>query len=318
MTVSHTREGRYSVTIQQLEYILEVKRCGTIAQAAKNLYVTPACVGNAVRALEEELGFAIFDRSWHGVVPTPQGKKALEHARNICEQQKLLLQSAQEVRTICIETGANVLFSDVFLRLMDEYRGQPDVVFCHRQSTDAPGGQSPMDRVRDLETDLYVRFIQGEDTRVTVSKRSAHKKGLSFQLRGALPAAVYIGEGHPLYRKEDLQPSDLAQDCLIDMPKAQLANSGMIGRKLGFSPARTILASENKTRWDLVAAGHGYYFGPQLIDHRIGPQYFRCIPVPDFCYHLAAITNPTHPIAPEAQRYLELLDEQIASVRIGG
>ena len=318
MTVSHTREGQCSVTIQQLEYILEVKRCGTIAQAAKNLYVTPACVGNAVRALEEELGFAIFDRSWHGVVPTPQGKKALEHARNICEQQKLLLQSAQEVRTICIETGANVLFSDVFLRLMDEYKGQSDVVFCHRQGTNVSSNQKAFDRLLAFETDLYVYSIQGEDTRVPLSKRSAHKKGLSFQLRGSLPAAVYIGEGHPLYRKEDLRLSDLAQDCLIDTPKALLSGSGMIRRKLGFSPAHTILASENKTRWDLVAAGHGYYFGPQLIDHRIGPQHFRFIPVPDFCYHLAVVTNPLHPIAPEAQRYLELLDEQIAPVRIDG
>ena len=318
MTVSQTRKGRCSVTIQQLEYILEVNRCGTIAQAAKNLYVTHACVGNAIRALEEELGFAVFERSWHGVVPTPQGLKALEHARAICEHQKLLMQSAQEVRSVHIETGFNVLFADVFLRLMKEYRGRTDIVFCHRQnrSSDVSDGQSVEDRLLAFETDLFVDFIQGEGSQLTVRKRAARQKGVSLQLRGAVPAAVYVGAGHPLYQKADLQLSDLEQDCLVDTPKALLAKSGMIRRKLGFSPARTLRASESRTRWELVAAGCGFYFGPQLLDDRVGELTFRRIPVPGFQYHLAAITNPARPLSPEAQRYLDLLDEQIVRIRV--
>lgn len=304
------------MTIQQLEYILEVNRCGTIAQAAKNLYVTPACVGNAIRALEEELGFSLFDRGRHGVAPTPQGIRVLEHARTICEHQKLIVQSAQEVRTIRIETGLSTLFSDTFVRLMDEYRNRTDVRFCHLQnrSTDVSDDQSPADRLLSFETEIFVDLIQGEGSQLTMRKRATRQKGLSFQLCGALPAAVYIGSGHPLYHKPDLQLSDLEQDCLIDTPKALLAKSGMIRRKLGFSPARTMLASESRTRWDLVAAGHGFYFGAQLPNDQIGPHTLRCIPVPGFRYHLAAITNPVRPLAPEVQRYLELLNDKIAAI----
>lgn len=308
------------MTIQQLEYILEVNRCGTIAQAAKNLFVTPACVGNAIRTLEEELGFAIFERSWHGVVPTPQGKKALEHARTICKHQKLLAQSAQEVRTVRIETGFNPLFSDVFLQLVEEYRGRTDVVLCHQQPQNASkiGGQTASDRLLALETDVFVDFIQGMDSRVALRKYAAVKKQLSPQLRATVPSVVYIGAGHPLYHKPDLQLSDFAQETFVDMPRALVANSGMLKRALGFTPAHILLAAEGETRRKLITDGHGFSFGPQFSD-RLSRQYgFRTVIVPEPASYLLAITNPIRPLSPEAQRYLELLDAQIASIRTDG
>lgn len=305
------------MTIQQLEYILEVNRCGTIAQAAKNLYVTPACVGNAIRALEEELGFSIFERSWHGVVPTPQGKRALEHARNICKHQKLLTQSAQEVRTVRIETGLNPLFADVFLQLIEEYRGQTDVILCHQQPQNAgkSGGKSVEDRLLALESDVFVDFVQGTDSRVVLRKYSALKKRLSPQVRATVPAVVYIGAEHPLYHKPDLQLSDFAQETFIDTPRAMVANSGMLKRALGFTPAHILLAAEGETRRKLIAEGYGFSFGPQFSD-RLSQRYgFRTVLVPDSSSYLLSITNPIRPVSSEVQRYLELLDAQIASIR---
>ena len=306
------------MTIQQLEYILEVNRCGTIAQAAKKLHVTHACISNAVRTLEEELGFAIFERSWHGVVPTAQGAKALEHARTICEHQKLLVQSAQEIRTVRIETGVNPVFSDVFLSLLNEYKGRTDVTFSHRQSRskELSNNQSAADRLLSFETDIFVDFIQGEGCQLHLRKRAAFQKKLSIQVRAAIPAVLYIGPGHPLYHKEDLPLSDFAQDTFVDTSKALVAKSGMLRRALGFSPARTLLADESRTRRELVAAGHGYSFGPQFPDY-LNEQYgFRTIPIPTLPYYLISLTNTARSVAPEAQRYLELLDAQIASLRM--
>jgi len=68
--MTQNRQLGKRVTIQQLQYILEVNRVGTITQAAKNLFVSHSSVSNAIRALEEELGFAVFDRSRQGAVPT--------------------------------------------------------------------------------------------------------------------------------------------------------------------------------------------------------------------------------------------------------
>ena len=73
------------MTFQQLEYILEIRRTGSISQTAKNFYVSQASISRAVNALERELGVQIFHRSWNGVLPTQQGIAVLEEANRICE-----------------------------------------------------------------------------------------------------------------------------------------------------------------------------------------------------------------------------------------
>ena len=65
------------MTIQQLQYILEVNRTRSITQAAKNLYVTQAGISSAISSLEDELGFQIFSRSWQGAIPTERGAKVI-------------------------------------------------------------------------------------------------------------------------------------------------------------------------------------------------------------------------------------------------
>ena len=43
------------MTIQELQYILEVNRVGSASKAAKNLFVTHSTISKSVAALEEEL-----------------------------------------------------------------------------------------------------------------------------------------------------------------------------------------------------------------------------------------------------------------------
>lgn len=45
------------MTIQQLYYVLEVARTGSLNRAAKELFVSQFCISVSIRKLEEELGF---------------------------------------------------------------------------------------------------------------------------------------------------------------------------------------------------------------------------------------------------------------------
>ena len=57
------------MTIQQLQYILEVNRTRSITQAAKNLYVTQAGISSAISSLEDELGFRSSPAAGRGLCP---------------------------------------------------------------------------------------------------------------------------------------------------------------------------------------------------------------------------------------------------------
>lgn len=64
-------------------YALEVDRTHSITQAADNLFMAQPNLSRAIKELEENLGFVIFERTSKGVVPTQKGKTFLKYAKNI-------------------------------------------------------------------------------------------------------------------------------------------------------------------------------------------------------------------------------------------
>ena len=87
------------MTIQQMQYILEVYRTGSISKAASNLFLAQPNLSNALRSLEQELGFPVFVRSNKGIRPTEQGLLVLEEAGNICASYERMRQASEQTNT---------------------------------------------------------------------------------------------------------------------------------------------------------------------------------------------------------------------------
>ena len=64
------------MTIIQLEYLLAVANCGSFSLAAEHCFVTQPSLSMQVKALEEELGVVLLDRSKKPVIPTEAGDVA--------------------------------------------------------------------------------------------------------------------------------------------------------------------------------------------------------------------------------------------------
>ena len=65
------------MTFQQLTYVVEVSKCGSINKAAHKLFLSQSGISTAVRELEQELGIQFFTRSNRGVEFTPEGREFL-------------------------------------------------------------------------------------------------------------------------------------------------------------------------------------------------------------------------------------------------
>lgn len=74
------------MTLKQLEYIVEISKCGSINKAAQNLYVSQSSLSIAIKQLEKELEFNIFRRKNSGIELTPEGKILLLSAKLITEE----------------------------------------------------------------------------------------------------------------------------------------------------------------------------------------------------------------------------------------
>lgn len=69
-----------------LKYAVEVERTHSISRAAKALMMAQPNLSKAIKELEDSLGFAIFERTPKGVIPTGKGNIFLDYARGILSQ----------------------------------------------------------------------------------------------------------------------------------------------------------------------------------------------------------------------------------------
>jgi len=86
------------LTLDQLRVLDAVERCGSFAAAATQLHRVTSAVSYAVRALEEGLGLALFDRSGHRAALTPAGRRILDEGRLLLERARELGQLARDLR----------------------------------------------------------------------------------------------------------------------------------------------------------------------------------------------------------------------------
>ena len=67
------------MTLFSYEIFDAVARQGSFNKAAQQLHLTPSAISHAIAVMEEELGFALFNRGKNGVSMTSYGAVSYTH-----------------------------------------------------------------------------------------------------------------------------------------------------------------------------------------------------------------------------------------------
>ncbi|MBW2383777.1 MAG: LysR family transcriptional regulator [Deltaproteobacteria bacterium] len=86
------------VTLTQLEYLIAVDDHRHFGKAARACHVTQPTLSMQLQKLEDELGVIVFDRSRSPALPTQDGARILEQARQVLRESRRLEEVARRTR----------------------------------------------------------------------------------------------------------------------------------------------------------------------------------------------------------------------------
>ena len=83
------------MTTKQIDYCIELAHTLNFSRAAENMFVSQPTFSYQIKSLEEEIGFALFERSGRGAALTPAGAQFITFLTNMREDLKRSIQQGQ-------------------------------------------------------------------------------------------------------------------------------------------------------------------------------------------------------------------------------
>ena len=269
--------------IRQFEFFSAVASELSFTRAADRLTIAQSAVSAGVRALENELGVELFDRSRRQIRLTSTGELLLPTVREALDAVNAVRDAAQE--TTHAITGSIVigLMTSVTLvnvpRLLGLFRsGHPGVGVRLRAARRGSAGL--LDELATGELDLAFLALSGAVPAQLVAAPIS-----------ASPMVLVVPAGHRLASARTIDLSDLSAEEFIDLPPGyaswQIVDDAFLAA--GLERRVMIEVSDIGTAAEYVTNGLGVALLPEFAAR--DARTVRRLPVasmPDFTVYLAA------------------------------
>lgn len=292
------------MTFQQLQYILEVGKTGSVTGAAKNLFVSSSSVSISLNALEKELGYPLFNRTQKGLIPTESGKQVLDYANQICRTHALLNKvGAEAVRTLRINCTDQPPIARAFGQLLWENKDRTDLRIENISLASDEIYQKMVAHEIELSLSSAISFSIG------AWEKKLRKGGLHRQMLKTVPAVIQVGPGHRLYDAEKITPYDLHDDHFIDNPHNSLVKNQAFSSNIYVDPNKILYIAKGGIRREALMRGLGFSIG--VLPPKDHISEIRSIPLEGCFFHFSAVTNTQTPAQPEVMRLLQLAKKNL-------
>ncbi|SCB49617.1 DNA-binding transcriptional regulator, LysR family [Bradyrhizobium yuanmingense] len=236
------------LTLDQLRTFVTVAECGSFRAAAARLSRVQSAISHAIANLEAELGVALFDRTGHRPVLTPEGQSLLANARDI-----LLRVDAMRARARGLGEGVELELSltidtlfpigMVGAALTKMRAAYPSVSI--RLAVEPLGG--PIASLIDKRSSLAI--VVGEDFR---------DPRIALEAISSVEQVAVVSVDHPLARRQSrnrISLQDLADHLQIVLSDPTPLTEG---RMFGVLSPQTCRVTNQDTKHAMIFAGLGW------------------------------------------------------------
>ena len=163
--------------IRHLDYAIEIVNCGSINQAANNLFISQPNLSAIMKNLEAELGFPIFKRFNKGISLTPEGELFISSARNIMLEMGNIQRIPLTFSTNNMELSISCTYSSTFMESFMEFKSK-NPYFDHEDSFKETGLIQTIQDV--IEKRYKISLFYCFDCRVDEHKKLIEKYNLDM------------------------------------------------------------------------------------------------------------------------------------------
>lgn len=294
---------RSGITLQQLQYFIEVAAEGSISAASDLLYVAQPTMSAAMKDLETRVGRDLLVRSARGVTLTTDGVEFLGYARQVVEQAELLEQRylgrPPSRRLLGVSTQHYSFAVDAFVRMVRS-TGAPEYEFSLRETRT----WDIIEDVRTLRSELGILFRN--DFNRNVIDKLLRDSGLAFHPLFVAEPHIFVSRRNPLAMR-----ARATLDDLVDLPRLTFDqganNSFYFAEEIlsTLSSKQEIRVSDRATIFNLMIGLEGYTISTGIISDDLDPEIVAVPLDVDERIEIGWIGRTAVPLTEQAQRYLD-------------
>ena len=264
------------MTLQQLRYALTIADCGSMNEAAKQLFISQPSLSETMKELENEIGLEIFLRSNRGIVITPEGEEFLGYARQVTEQYRLLQAKYIEKKTkekFSVSTQHYTFAVKAFVEMVKQV-GMDEYEFAvHETKT-----HEVIDNVRNMKSEIGVLYLN--DFNQQVMEKIFKENSLVFEELFTCDTFVYIWRNHPLADKKMISMKELEDYPCLAFEQGK-NNSFYFAEEMKstYEYKKIIKADDRATLLNLMVGLNGYTLCSGIINEELNGDDYIAIPL---------------------------------------
>ena len=298
------------MTLQQLKYIIKIVECGSITEAARQLFISQPSLSGALKAVETELGVEIFNRSSKGISLSADGSEFLSYARQIAEQTDLLEQrylGKKPQKQICSISTQHYAFAvNAFVNVLsalsaDEYR----VTLRETRTYEI------IEDVKNFRSEIGILYMSQFNEKVIANLLRENK--LVFSSLFVADAHIFVCAAHPFAGRECVSLAELEEYPCLTYEQGEYNSFYFAEELLSTIPHRKeINVSDRATLFNLLIGLNGYTICSGVLNRNLNGDNIVSVPLKtDERMNVGWIMNAKAQLSQFATAYIDELKRLI-------
>ena len=300
------RKNVDKMTLQQLKYVVTAAECGTISDAAKQLFVSQPSLTNAIKDIEEEMQISIFYRTNKGITISNEGDEFLAYARQVLEQANLLEDKYKNTKKqsprFSVSSQHYSFAVNAFVDVIREFDGDSyDFTLRETQTYEI------IEDVSHLKSEIGILYLSDKNREII--KKLIKQNNLVFQQLFIAKPHVFICSSHPLANRPKITLDDLENYPYLSFEQGDY-NSFYFSEEIlsNLDRRKNIKVRDRATLFNLAIGLNGYTVSSGVISKELNGENIIAKPLcVEETMEIGALLKKDLPLSRYAKSYLESL-----------